>query len=247
MALAWVSLALLLLAAFGRPAAAGEIALPSYVLSDALGGFRLLSATGNGTKADPVIVEEEITGVGPATLTIRRLPRAGLTAGAPVELNLVKRIRNLSRRVWAGFEVELQETLHTPSVYGDGLSFNQYAVGPDDADADAFALTRRLYEPYDRMRFENGYVDPDGVLTIRLTITDPTPSAVFYLVQAPQLLSASRPRPPVSRADFSRAGSARALWPSGRRPMTKPREGVARASAVLSFGGGKQVLGDSDR
>lgn len=201
-----LALALLSLAAFAWSAAAGtEIALRYYVLSDTLGGFRLLSAIGTGSRADPVIVEEEITAAAPAILTIRRLPSSDLASGTPVELTIVKRIRNLSRRVWGGFEVELQEILRKPSVYGDGLSFNQYALDPDDAEADAFGETRRLYEPYDRIRFEDGYVDPEGFLTIRLTITDPTPSAVFYLVQDPQLLSAGLPRPPGRPTDLPAA------------------------------------------
>jgi hypothetical protein len=186
----------LLLALLGiGSAAATEIALHHYVLSDALGGFRLLAASGIGSRVDPVVVEEEITDAAPAVLTIRRLRSDRSPAGTPLELNIVKRVRNASKRIWGGFEVELQEVLREPSDYGDGLSFNQYALGPDDADADRFGETRRLYEPFDRIRFEDGYVDPDGTLTIRLTITDPTPSAVFYLVQDPQLLSARLPLP----------------------------------------------------
>ena len=182
---------ILLFALFGNgPAAATDIALRYYILSDALGGFRLLAASGIGSRVDPVIVEEEITDAAPAVLTIRRLRRERSPAGTPLELNIVKRIHNSSQRIWGGFEVELQEVLRKPSVYGDGLSFNQYALGPGDADADVFGETRRLYEPFDRIRFQDGHVDPDGTLTIRLTITDPTPTAVFYLVQDPQLLSA---------------------------------------------------------
>ena len=188
-------------------AAATDIALRYYILSDALGGFRLLAASGSGSRVDPVIVEEEITDAAPAVLTIRRLRPERSPAGMPVELNIVKRIHNASQRIWGGFEVELQEVLGEPSDYGDGLSFNQYGLGPDDADADLFGETRRLYEPFDRIRFEDGYVDPDGTLTIRLTITDPTPTAVFYLVQDPQLLSAGLDAPRKSFAGVRPARS----------------------------------------
>ncbi len=53
----------------------------------------------------------------------------------------------------------------------------------------------RLFEPYDRIRFENGHVDPEATAEFRVTITDPTPIPEFYLVQDPKLLSAGLPAP----------------------------------------------------
>jgi hypothetical protein len=202
------------------PATATEIALRYYILSDALGGFRLLAASGIGSRVDPIIVEEEILDAAPAILTIRRLRPERSPAGTPLELNIVKRIHNSSLRIWAGLEVELQEILREPSDYGDGLSFNQYAFGPGDADADLFGETRRSYEPFDRIRFEDGHVDPEGTVTIRLTITDPTPSAVFYLVQDPQLLSAGLDPP---RATFAALRSGAVKPRASRGPFRGQR------------------------
>ena len=107
---------------------------------------------------------------------------------------------NRSERVWGGFEVALQEILRRPSTYGDGLSFNQYGAQAPDVASDSFADNNRLFEPDDRIRFENGHVDPEATARFRITITDPTPIAEFYLVQDPQLLSAGLPRPAWSYA-----------------------------------------------
>lgn len=177
--------------AFPASAAAAEFHAAGYVFSDELGGFRLLGATGNGTAADPVVIVEEFDEATPATLVIRRdsdpdrrRPRALLT------LTLEKVVTNLSGRVWAGFEVELQEKRKKPSVYGDGLSFNQFGAQPQDASSDSFVNNDRAFEPYDRILFQNGFVDPGKTAQFRLTITDPTPVPVFYLVEDPKLLSA---------------------------------------------------------
>ncbi len=95
--------------------------------------------------------------------------------------------------MWAGFELELQEVLGKPSDYGDGLSFKQFAAEPPDVASDSFAKNERLFEPYDRIEFLDGHVDPDASAMFRVTITDPTPVAEYYLVQDPKLLAAGLP------------------------------------------------------
>jgi hypothetical protein len=166
----------------------------SFSFSDELGGFRIVAVTGEGTVRDPVVIVEEIEEAAPVTLVIRRHFDINdpLRPGyAPLVVEKV--VLNRSVRVWAGFELELQERLRQPSVYGDGLSFNQFGAQPPDVTADAFANHERLYEPYDRIRFSNGHVDPDAEVRFRFIITDPTPLLEFYLVQDPKLLSASLP------------------------------------------------------
>lgn len=177
-----------------HPARAAEFFAGGYSFSDELGGFRLLSAAGEGTARDPIVLVEELDEAAPVTLVIRRRPGAG-DRSRPIfaPLTMVKVVVNRSRLVWAGFEVELQEVRKRPSNYGDGLSFNQFAAKPPDVSSDAFADNDRLFEPYDRIRFEKGYVDPEATARFRLTITDPTPVAEFYLVQDPKLLSAALP------------------------------------------------------
>ena len=178
----------------GGQAYAVELHAGGYSFSDELGGFVLKSASGGGTPGDPVVLVEEIEEVAPVTLVIRRRPQPGMRREPFAQLTLIKVILNRSERVWAGFEVELQEILKEPSVYGDGLSFNQFGARPPDAGSDSFSDNNRLYEPYDRIRFENGHVNPQASARFKMTITDPTPVQEFYLVQDPQLLSAELPK-----------------------------------------------------
>ena len=69
-----------------------------------------------------------------------------------------------------------------------------------DVSSDSFQNNNRQFEPYDRIRFENGWVDPDATARFQLTITDPTPIDEFYLVQNPSLLAAGLPIPERSLA-----------------------------------------------
>jgi len=174
---------------------AAPLSTGGFTFSDELGGFRLLSVSGIGSAADPIVVEEELTGTGPVVLVIRRNVVRKPTDpwarnGIWTAIYLTKVVRNRSRRIWAGFELELQEELHQPSVYGDGLSFDQGRAVPVEIGSDAFARNHRLFEPYDRIRFEDGSVDPDATLRLDVHITDPTPVREFYLVQDPQILYA---------------------------------------------------------
>ena len=174
-------------------AGAAEVFAGGYSFSDELGGFRVLSASGAGTPSDPIVLREEIEEAAPVTLVIRRGPDLAQAQAMLTRLTLVKIVVNRSQRVWAGFEVELQEILRQPSDYDDGLSFNQVGTRPPDASSNSFSDNNRLFEPYDRISFENGYVDPEGTAEFKVTITDPTPIPEFYLVQDPKLLSAELP------------------------------------------------------
>jgi hypothetical protein len=187
--------ALVLVAALvSVPAAGAEFSAGAYSFSDELGGFRLLSASGNGTSDDPIVISEEILDVAPVTLVIRNRDFLSMRGQAgQAQLTLVKKVTNRSVRVWAGFELELQEVLGKPSDYGDGLSFKQFAAEPSDVASDVFAKNERRFEPYDRIEFTDGHLDPDATGTFKVTITDPTPVPEYYLVQDPKLLSAGLP------------------------------------------------------
>lgn len=176
------------------PGAAVELFTGGYSFSDELGGFRLVSVSGSGTPDDPIVIVEEILEVAPITLVIRNHNFGGGSLRAvESQLTLVKRVGNLSNRVWAGFEMELQEIQKKPSTYGDGLSFKQFAAMPPDVSSDSFADNERMFEPSDRIEFLNGSVDPGAAADFKVTITDPTPIPEFYLVQDPKLLAAELP------------------------------------------------------
>jgi hypothetical protein len=203
-------------AALASATLAGDLTAGAYQFSDKLGGFRLVSASGSGTRGDPVVIVEEIAEVAPVTLIIRRLrPPPQAVFDSRAALHLVKVVVNRSDRVWAGFELELQEILHKPSIYTDGLSFNQYGAADPDVGSDSFIRNRRDFEPYDRIGFQEGHVDPAGKALFHMVITDPTPRREFYLVQDPQLLSAGLPGAP--RIYARRQGSG-----SGTLPAEEP-------------------------
>lgn len=183
-----------------RAAPAGTWSTAGLTFSDELGGMRLISVSGSGTLLDPVVIVEELTGMAPATLVVRSLPtRRRQTDPVPtrayVDLAVIKIVINRSRKSWAGFDLELQEVLGKPSTYGDGLSFDQIRQFKGPPTSDRFFDGRLVDEPYDRIRFYDGMVDPGETVRFNLYITDPTPADEFFLVQEPRILIAGRPPP----------------------------------------------------
>ena len=180
---------------------AEELIAGQYSFSDELGGFRLKSVKGLGSREHPFVIVQELKEFAPAVLTIRRikLPSGNkLRKLVPVpemgmQISIHSLTINKTRKVWVGFDLELQEILHTPSTHGDGLSFDQVEKDPKDISADHFSLIDRLFEPYDRIHFFNGVVNPDATARFSVHITDVTPTNKFYLVQEPLFLTARAP------------------------------------------------------
>ena len=161
--------------------------------SDHPGGARLLAASGTGTRDDPIVLVEEIVGPGPAVLEIRN-GRTGHLDVSPatgfLTVSVVKIIVNRGPWRWAGFDLELMTGPDQPSVYADGLSFDQPQTFQRLARADRFLQTVQEDEPFDRIRFDGGQVDPAGYLRLDFDIVDVNGTAVFYLVQRPLILLA---------------------------------------------------------
>ena len=162
--------------------------------SDELGGFRILSVTGSGARDDPYVVVEEITDNGPVALVIRR-SRAGLGSihrpPASRSFTLTKVVINRSGRKWLEFDLELREVLNQRSDYMDGLSFDQPMQSPRPFLSDRFDVVREVREPYDGLKFWHGAVAVGEAVRFSIQITDPTPTAVFYLIQQSNWLVAS--------------------------------------------------------
>ena len=198
---------LILLAALwlaSSAAAAKEWPAGGFTFSDELGGFEILSVTGSGSRSDPIVIVERIDVVGSSILVIRRQAQAGddgkALTRAFVQFSLVTVVINGTERNWAGFDLELQEELGQPSVYVDGLSFDQLRTFDDRVfTSDRFDMFTDLTEPYDRIRFERGHVAPKETARFQVYITDVTPKAEFYLVQEPKLLLAERRSPGTRR------------------------------------------------
>jgi hypothetical protein len=164
-----------------------------YSFSDELGGFRITSATGTGTKEDPVVITQELHSASPVTLVIRAI-RPIEPFGSPGNvangfLHLRTDVLNNGGQAWIEFEFELQEILGKASVFGDGLSFDQRQSDTDNISSDSFAEFSRDFEPYDRLLFKNGRVDPLETASFSFLVTDFTPRLQFYLVLDPRIPS----------------------------------------------------------
>lgn len=175
------------------PALAQTRSAGGLTFSDELGGFRLISVSGTGSILDPIVVVEEITGIGPAILVIRsRQERSAegymITSPAFVSVAVTKIVVNRSEQIWTGFDLELREELPTPSSYPDGLSFDQLRSFDEPMSSDPFAVVERVNEPYDRVNFYGGNVDPGATARFNFYITDPTAVPEFYLLQEPHYL-----------------------------------------------------------
>jgi hypothetical protein len=174
------------------PERAHEWLAGSYSFSDELGGFVIKSISGTGTQKDPFVIEETFASSSPVTLVIRAKRPIRAFDDSTLYANgiLYMRIlaRNGSGQGWLEFEFELQERLHQPSVFSDGLSFDQRSEG-SEVSSDAFSKYSRDFEPYDKLRFRDGKVDPDHSAGFSFLITDYTPKSVFYLVQDPRIPS----------------------------------------------------------
>lgn len=181
--------AVLLLAA--GPADDGRWHAGAYSFSDEHGGFRILAASGKGTRSDPIALVQELDSAGSAVLVIRATRRIHPFTGGGEGANGFMHFRietvNTSGLAWVGFEFELQERLGEPSVYGDGLSFDQRRIDSASIGSDAFAGYDKVFEPSDRLVFSDGKVDPGMAGRFTFLVTDFTPKAIFYLVQDPQI------------------------------------------------------------
>ena len=164
-----------------------------YSFSDEQGGFRITGVSGTGTKADPVVVTEELDSATPVTLTMRTIRPIKPFAEGGEYANGILYMRinalNNSGKAWVEFEFELQEILGQPSVFGDGLSLDQRNQTPDNIVSSNYARFDRNFEPYDRLLFQDGNVDPLKTVDFEFLITDYTPRWTFYLVQDPRIPS----------------------------------------------------------
>ncbi len=202
-AMSWIAgfFAGVLLAASPGAAGAKTLRASYFTFSDEKGGFEILSISGTGSTADPVILTERIFGTGPVTLIIRADPAAAddgaLRFAGMYAFAMVKIVINDTPASWTGFSVELQETAGKPSGYFDGLSFDQIAQFNERlATSNRFAGIGVEQEPRDRINFHSGSVTRLDRVELVFNITDLTPRAEFYMMQDPEVATAGA-SPPV--------------------------------------------------
>lgn len=165
----------------------------AYSFSDEMGGFTIESVSGSGTSDDPFVIRETLSSSSAMTLVIRAerpiQPFAAGTAFANGVLHMRIDARNGSGQGWVEFEFELQEILHQPSTFGDGLSFDQRDARQSNIASDSFAEFSRDFEPFDKVLFRRGKVDPAQRAGFSFLVVDFTPKLEFYLVQDPRIPS----------------------------------------------------------
>jgi hypothetical protein len=169
-----------------------------FTFSDERGGFEILSVSGSGTAADPVILTERIFGSEPVTLVVRVDPAVaddGIVSYASMHaFAMVKVVVNDTPTSWTGFSLELQEVSGKPSGYYDGLSFDQISHFQERlATSDRFAAIGVEKEPRDRINFHSGGVTRHDRVELIFNITDLTPRMEFYMVQDPEVATAWAP------------------------------------------------------
>jgi len=177
---------------FSATAIASEPQLTAgYEFSDEKGGFSITHASGLGTQGDPIVLRFVISSHQPSTLVIRANrpinPFAHPRTHATGTLYFDIRAQNETGQPWVATEFELQEVWRKPSEFGDGLSFDQRREGEQVFSADAYANYRLDFEPYDRLLFEDGVIDPDASGRFSLLVTDLTPIKEFFLQFDPQV------------------------------------------------------------
>lgn len=169
------------------PAATAQpVSREGLIFSDELGGFRILQVTGAGTTADPFVVIEEVTDGDGSTLVVRGLtPAFGNRVGTQhlVGFAITKIVINGTTDVWRSYEVELRETLQSPSPYEDGLSFGQGSEQGRPFRSSRYGGSRETDEPFDSVTFTDGVIAPGEQVALQLIMTDTSPVALFYIVQ----------------------------------------------------------------
>lgn len=163
----------------------------SYALKEADDGWMIHRASGLGTRADPIRLRGVINRISPVRLELTAIrpinPFQRPETHATGTLHFALELLNGSGLPWIGMEFELQEIYGEPSIYGDGLSFDQRGVGDLTAGSDSFADVRTDFEPYDRVLFQDGGVNASATVRFELLVTDLTPAPVFYLKIDPRI------------------------------------------------------------
>ncbi len=184
------------------PGVAQPMTTGGITFSDAGGGFTIVAASGSGSKDDPFIVVEEITGPTAAVLIIEGLTSAfGNRVGTlhPTGLALRKVLHNRTPFVWNFVDFELQQIYGASSDYLDGLSFGQGSTSGRPFTSTRFGEANELNEPIDSVTFHGGDLRPGESAVFDFIITDTTPIERFYLVQ--------RPSRPIARLERTRENS----------------------------------------
>ncbi len=150
------------------------------------GGADLVSLSGTGTQADPIVLTETITGED-VTIEIQGLdqfPNETIT-GHDHGFWLRKVATNETGEPWTRFDLELQSELGEPSTGGDGLSFAD--GGGLTFSSDVFDELDQVTQERDFINFFDGTVANNETVTFNVAITDNQEHASIFLRQRPNV------------------------------------------------------------
>jgi hypothetical protein len=173
------------LSLFAWTSSEASVSTAGLTFSEETGAFTLLSASGTGSAADPIILTEEVTGLD-VTMSIRGLTEAFGNPAATGHLTgfyLRKIVKNLTGQAWDFYDHELQEVLGIASTDGDGLSFADGAGLVFSSDK--FSIVDQITDVRDFINFSGGSVADGETVTFNYVITDNSPISPFYLRQRP--------------------------------------------------------------
>ncbi len=169
----------------------------SLTFSEVGSGINITGGSGSGTSSgDPIVLNEELTGVD-ATISIAGLPNFGEQSNLEYRPGffLQKVITNSTGQTWNLFDHELQETLGTPSLNGDGLSFAQGLSSARPFTSSNFLVADEITDVRDFISYSGGSVAPGETVTFNFAITDNSPIDLFYLRQRPNYRVGEVPEP----------------------------------------------------
>ena len=223
--------------ALGLPALAGPVQLDGLTFSDELGGFDIVNASGSGSLEDPFVLVENITGDGPAILTIRGMTHAfgnRIRSHHDVGFALTKVVRNRTKRPWSLFNLELRESIEQASPFGDGLSFGQASEAGRPFRSDRFAEVLETDRALRRRPVFGGLVAPGETVAVSVVVTDTTPTWEFFLLQTEDSPLAALPPSGSPRIEIRAGlGDTRGMGALGNRLLDAHRD-LTRADAPLS-------------
>lgn len=231
---ALISFSLLIAA---QTAAAASLVAGGLEFSDEEGGFVLRDAWGTGTPEDPITLVEEITEEGPAVLTVRGMRGSfgnRATGGHGVGFVLVKIVTNRTSQAWHSFEIEVRELKGRASPFEDGLSFGQ-AIGPARLfGSDRFESVHVTDEPLDAVVFSGSVIRPGERVTVRVVVTDFSPTWQFYILQRRDSLLAALATSPLPGGSQSAEAWSTAATP--HRDQQPPLTDVESVTEHAYFG-----------
>ena len=205
------------------------------------GSISTYDFTKAGTLADPWLLSENFTGIGPLVINLSNLqthpvgPQNDTGSGHSYGKWFSKTVTNNTASAWTSFDLELQSVLGTPSTDGDGLSFAQGAGFAFTSDK--FTTVHSIEDVRDFLNFDGGSVGIGESVTFSFAITDNVRSQRVLALGNAEPRGRHDSRAGNLRADAGRARRARVrgATPPARRLIAVAHRPACAAMAEAMF------------